>query len=56
MKEEKIKGVQGMDLELANTTWRTARWQKWCLNNDVGIILEDGKVTGWEVKEKRYHK
>ena len=56
MREEKLKGAQPLDLELANTNWRTARWQRWCLRNHVGIIIEDGRVTGWDVREQRYHK
>ena len=56
MKEEKIKGVLCMDLELASLQWPVSRWQKWCLNNNVGIIIEDGKITGWDHKEKRCHR
>ena len=56
MKEEKLSGVLGLDLELANLQWTVSQWQKWCLRNNVGIILEGGKVTGWEDKPKRYHK
>ena len=56
MKEEKLKGVQSLDLELANMQWTTAAWQRWCIRNNVGIIIEDGRVTGWDHKEKRCHK
>lgn len=56
MRTEKLKGVQKLDLELANNQWSTARWQKWCIQNQVGVIIEDGKVSGWEVREQRYHK
>ncbi len=56
MREEKLKGVQTLDLELANLQWTTTKWEAWAGKNQVGIIIEDGKVTGWDVKEQRYHK
>lgn len=56
MKEERLKGVQKLDLDLANTIWTTNEWIKWCLHNNVGIIIEDGRVTGWDHKEKRCHR
>ena len=56
MREEKIQGVQELDLHLANTIWTVGQWIKWCLRNDVGVILEDGKVTGWDLREKRFHR
>lgn len=56
MREEKLKGVQPLDIELANLQWTTAKWQKWCLQNNVGVIIEDGRITGWDVKEQRFHK
>ena len=56
MKEEKLKGAIGMDLELANVQWSTNEWIRWSIRNNVGLILEDGRVTGWEDKPKRWHK
>ena len=56
MKSETIRGNQYMDLELANIQWSTTQWQAWCARNNVGVILEDGRVTGWEEKPKRWHK
>ena len=56
MREEKLKGVQALDLHLANTIWPVSRWIRWCLQNDVGVIIEDGKVTGWDLREKRFHR
>ena len=56
MKEEKLSGVLGLDLELANVQWTTNEWIRWCVRNNVGVILEDGRVTGWEDRPKRYHK
>lgn len=55
MREEKIKGVQELDLHLANTVWTVSKWIKWTLRNGVGVIIEDGKVTGWDLREKRFH-
>ena len=56
MRTEKLKGVQTLDLELANIQWTTTKWESWCANNQVGLIIEDGRVTGWEDRPKRYHK
>lgn len=56
MRNEKLKGVQALDLELANIQWTTTQWEAWAAKNQVGIIIEDGKVTGWDVREKRFHK
>lgn len=56
MKTEKIRGNQKADLDLANIQWTVARWQKWALENNVGVILEDGKVTGWESEPQRWHR
>lgn len=56
MKEEKIRGSIAMDLELANTVWTVGKWIKWTLNNNVGLILEDGRVNGWEARPERWHK
>lgn len=56
MREEKLTGMMSLDLELANTQWTTNEWIRWCLRNNAGIIVEDGKVTGYVLKEKRYHK
>jgi len=55
MKTEKLRGEQKLDLEQANIQWTVNRWDKWRLRNHVGLILEDGKVTGWEDKPTRYH-
>lgn len=56
MREEKIKGVQELDLHLANTIWTVTQWMNWAWKNNVGVILEDGKVTGWDLREKRFHR
>lgn len=56
MRTEKLTGVMSLDLELANTQWTVAKWIKWCIRNNTGLILEDGRVTGWDHKEKRCHK
>ena len=56
MREEKIKGVKRLDLDLANTLWSVTKWQNWTWRNNVGIIIEDGRVTGWDHEEKRCHR
>lgn len=55
MRTEQLRGIQKADLELANIQWTVSQWQKWCLNNNAGLILEDGKVTGWETEPQRFH-
>ena len=56
MKNNQLKGVQKLDLEMANVQWNVNKWQLWTIRNNVGLILEDGKVVGWEVKPERFHK
>ena len=56
MKNNQLKGVQKLDLEIANVQWNVNKWQMWAIRNNVGLILEDGRVTGWEVKPERFHK
>jgi len=55
MKTEKIRGSQAMDLKIANVLWTVTEWQNWADRNHVGLILEDGKVTGYEEKPKAWH-
>ena len=55
MREVKMTGVMKLDMELANLKWRTARWQKWCLRNNCGLIIEDGRVKGYEPRPKAVH-
>lgn len=56
MREEKIKGVLKLDQELANVQWTVTKWIRWCVRNNAGLIIEDGKVTGWDIEARRYHK
>lgn len=56
MKNEKIRGLQALDLSLANVQWTFSKWLKWCIRNNAGLIIEDGKVTGWDIETARYHK
>lgn len=56
MKENKLKGVNKLDLEMANLQWTANQWQLWAIKNNVGLILEDGRVTGWEEKPRRWHR
>ena len=53
---EKLRGYLAMDLELANVTWTVDKWIKWTLNNNCGLVLEDGRVVGWETKPTTYTK
>ena len=56
MKEEKLRGSIAMDLEIANVNWTVSKWIKWTLQNKVGLILEDGRVVGWDTKPERFKK
>lgn len=55
MDKEKLRGEQKLELEQANMEWSVNTWDKWRLRNKVGLILEDGKVTGWDSAPIRYH-
>ena len=52
MKEQKMRGSLKADFQLANAQWTVGHWQKWCIRNNVGLVIEDGKVTGYEEKPK----
>lgn len=55
MRELKIRGSQAMDIQIASVMWTVTEWENWADKNNVGLILEDGKVTGFEEKPKRWH-
>ena len=54
MQTEKIRGEQKLDLELANKIWTVNEWIRWAIRNRKGLILEGGKVVGWEDRPQRY--
>lgn len=56
MREEKLKGEQVMDLEMADLQWSINTWTIWYLRNHMSLIIEDGHITGLEPKPVRYHK
>ena len=56
MKTKEIRGQQALDLELANVQWGIDKWERWSLKNNAGLIIEDGKVTGWHLEATRWHK
>lgn len=55
MYEEKLRGEEKLDMERREIEWTVNRWDKWRLRNRVGLVIEDGHVTGYEPKEVRYH-
>ena len=55
MKEVKLGTREKLDLELNNRAWTVSKWEKFSQSNDVGIIIEGGKVTGYEPNPKFYH-
>lgn len=50
MKTQKMGSNLKADFQLANAEWTVSQWIRWCLRNNVGIVIEDGKVTGYEEK------
>ena len=54
MREKELETGQKLDLQLANTIWTTNEWIRFCVRNNVGITIEDGKVTGFESNPIKY--
>ena len=55
MKSYKIKGNEKMDFDIRNTTWTWEDWDKWAVQRRCGLILEDGKVKGYDTEPERHH-
>ena len=47
---EKLRGEAALELKLMNATWTVDQWIKWTLDNNCGLILNDGRVVGFETK------
>lgn len=56
MREEKLKGEQVLEMEQDNIQWTVNQWDRWRLRNNCHLIIEDGKVVGYEENPVRYHK
>lgn len=54
MREEKLRGIEKAELQLMNAQLTVNEWVRYCLRNNVGLIIEDGKVTGLETKPITY--
>ena len=54
MKQEKLTRGQKADVMLNNTIWTVNDWIKFCLRENVGLIIEDGKVTGLVTNPTEY--
>lgn len=54
MREQKLRGIEKAELQLMNAQMTVLQWLKYCVRNNVGLIIEDGKVTGLETKPKTY--
>lgn len=55
MNTQKLRGSAKMDLQIRNTQWSVTEWQNWCDKHNMSLILEDGKVAGYESKPERWH-
>lgn len=55
MNTQKLRGSAKMDLQIRNTQWSVTEWQNWCDKHNMSLILEDGKVVGYESKPERWH-
>ena len=56
MKTNEIRGMQLLNLELANVQWTVDQWKEWCKKNGVGLHLEDGEVQGYDIEAQRWHR
>lgn len=56
MREEKLRGEQVLEMEQDNIQWTVNQWDRWRLRNNCRLILEDGKVVGYEENPVRYHR
>jgi len=55
MKREEIRGVQLLNLQLANVQWTISEWKEWCKKHNAGLHIEDGRVEGYDLEAVRYH-
>lgn len=54
MREQKLRGIEKAELQLMTNQMSIREWEAWMFKNNCNIIIEDGKVTGIEVKAKTY--
>lgn len=50
MRTETIKQGVKLDMELAWHQWTVSEWIRFCVRNNLGIIIEDGRVVGYETR------
>ena len=55
MKTHKLRGNAEMELKLRNMQWDLDAWENWCDKHDMSLIIEDGKVKGYESRPVRWH-
>lgn len=51
---KKLNMGQRADIELHNIQWTISEWEKFCRINNVGLIIEDGKVKGFITNPVEY--
>lgn len=56
MKSEQIRGIQLLNLQLANVQWSIEDWKKWCKKEGAGLHIEDGEVKGYDIEARRFHR
>ena len=56
MKTNEIRGMQLLNLQLANVQWTVEQWKEWCKKNNAGLHIEDGRVEGYDLEAVRYHR
>lgn len=56
MKTNEIRGMQLLNLQLANIQWTVKQWKEWCKKNGAGLHIEDGEVKGYDIEAQRYHR
>ena len=56
MNSEQIRGIQLLNLQLANVQWSIEDWKKWCKKEGAGLHIEDGEVKGYDIEARRFHR
>lgn len=54
MRTEKLNKGQKADVLLNEVQWSVGEWEKFCKDNDAGLIIEDGKVKGFITNPVEY--
>lgn len=54
MKTQKLSKGQRADIVLQDIQWTVSQWEAFCRENNAGLILEGGHVTGFITEPMEY--